>query len=179
MILMNKEEINEKKIKYFILDSTAIIHFSLTEETQLENSQILLPEDIKNEIKSTQSRTALELIESDDQVVYTHPTTESIERIVSIAKKTGDSSSLSEIDIQVLALSLDYPNSTLISDDNAIQNVCSFSDINFKPTHFRIKTSREYFWKCKGCGEKYSTKISICPECGNIVKRYYIKKDRI
>jgi len=173
---MNKEEMNEKKIQYYILDSTAIIHFTLTEEIQLENSQILLPEEIKNEIKSAQSRTALELIESNDKVVYTHPTKESIKRIISIAKQTGDFSSLSEIDIQVLALSLDYPNSTLISDDNAIQNVCSFSDINFKPTHFRIKTTRKYFWKCKGCGEKYSTKISICPECGNTVNRYYIKK---
>lgn len=167
---------NKEKIPYYILDSTAIIHFTLIEELQLENNQILLPSDIKNELKSTRSRTALELIESEERVVYTHPTKESIDKIIAIAKESGDFFSLSEIDIQVLALSLDYPNSILISDDNAIQNVCSFSDISFKPTNFEIKTTREYFWKCIGCGEKYSTKTSVCPECGNIVKRYFIKK---
>ena len=167
---------NKEKISYYILDSTAIIHFTLIEELQLEKIQILFPAGIKNELKSNQSRTALELIESEGNVVYTHPTKESINKIISVAKKTGDFFSLSEIDIQVLALSLDHPNSTLISDDNAVQNVCSFSNISFKPTQFGIKVTREYFWKCKGCGEKYSTKTSLCPECGNIVKRYFIKK---
>ena len=175
---MSKEEKKEKEARYYILDSTAIIHFSLNEEIELEDSQLLLPVDIQNEIKSTQSRSVLELIESEDKVVYTHPTKESTRKITTIAKETGDLSSLSKIDIQVLALSLDYPNSTLISDDNAIQNVCSFAKIGFKPTHFRIKSSRKYYWKCKGCGEKYSTKIQICPECGNEVNRYYTRKSR-
>ena len=167
---------NKQKIHNIILDSTAIIHFTLIEELKQENYQILLPADIKNELKSTQAKTTLELIESEANIVYTHPTKESINKIISIAKETGDFFSLSEIDIQVLALLLDYPNSTLISDDNAVQNICSFSKISFKPTSFRIKTTREYFWKCKGCGEKYSTKKSVCPECGNIVKRYFVKK---
>jgi len=42
MILMNKE-----KISYYIFDSTAIIHFTLIEELQLEKNQILLPASIK------------------------------------------------------------------------------------------------------------------------------------
>lgn len=167
---------NREKIQYYILDSTAIIHYTLIEEIQLENCRILIPANIKNELKSPQARTALELIESEDKVVYTHPTKDSIQKIISIAKETGDFSSLSEIDVQVLALSLDYPDSILLSDDNAIQNVCSFSNISFNPTNFEIKTTREYFWKCKGCGEKYSTKVSICSECGNEVNRFYVKK---
>ena len=176
MILMNRKEKKDGDKRYFILDSTGIIHFVPNEEIFLENDCILLPDDVKEEIKSFGSRVVLELIEADNRFIYTHPSQESIKKVRVIAEDSGDLSSLSEIDIQVLALAFDYPGSILISDDYAIQNICSFADIIFKPQSFKIKSTRKYFWKCEGCGEKFASKKTICIECGNRVKRYYKKE---
>ncbi|MEE9410643.1 MAG: hypothetical protein V3V41_06920 [Candidatus Heimdallarchaeota archaeon] len=173
--MKNKRVIHGDKT-YYILDSTTIIHYIPNEEPISKNSIILLPEGLKQEIKSPQSRAALELIEADNQVVYTHASQESLKKIKLLARNSGDSSTLSNVDIHVLALSLDYPDSVLISDDYAIQNICSLANIEFKPLFFKIKSVRKYFWKCKGCGEKYSEEIAVCPECGNVVKRYYMRQ---
>ena len=83
---------------------------------------------------------------------------------------------VSKIDIQVLALALDFPNSVIYSDDNAVQNVSAFLNIDIMSQHFKIRNKREYYWKCRVCGEKFSSKVETCIECGSPVKRYFVRK---
>jgi rRNA maturation endonuclease Nob1 len=96
--------------------------------------------------------------------------------VESKAEETQDIENLSEIDIQVIAIALDYQNSTVISDDNGVQNVCAHLEIPIKPYSFKIRKTREYFWKCTVCGEKYKRKQGICIECGSPTKRLFLSK---
>ena len=171
-----KNEKNFDKTNYFIVDSTAIIHQMLSEEELKEDEILVIPQLLKEELKSLTAKSALEIFEIDEKVIATIPSTEALDKATSSAKKSGDFSSLSEVDMQVIALSQDYPNSTVLSDDNAVQNVCAFMGVPIKNLHFKIKKKREYFWKCVVCGSKYTKKIESCIECGSPLKRFYKKR---
>lgn len=169
--MSNKYE--EKRM--IILDSTAIIHYFPNEEVRNENTYLILSDKLKNEIKSFQARAVLELLEAERRIIYANPSLGSIKKAKQAAVLSGDIASLSEPDLNVIALSLDYPGSTVISDDNAVQNVCSHLSIEVETYSFKIKARRVYFWRCIGCKSVFKTKSSVCPECGNKLHRYYKK----
>ena len=171
---MNEEDSEEKK--YLIIDSTAIIHVMSKENLSDKGTVLVFPESLKSEIQSFQAELIFEAFRADSRILFPEPTRQSVEKAKLIAKKTNDLTSLSESDLQVIAIALDFPNSTVISDDNAIQNVCFNLKIPFKSYSFKIKTSREYFWKCTVCNQKYKSKQDICIECGSPIKRFYVKK---
>jgi rRNA maturation endonuclease Nob1 len=160
---------------YLIVDTTAIIHFSAIEENLAVNEFLLLPEGIKDEIKSHKAQTIFQLIEGSEKAIFDTPSNGALSEVRIKASESGDLDSLSIIDIQVIALALDYPNSVILSDDNAIQNLCSFLQIPVKPQFFKIKNKRQYFWKCNVCNTKFETKKITCTECGSPLKRYYTK----
>ncbi|MHA2357735.1 MAG: NOB1 family endonuclease [Candidatus Heimdallarchaeaceae archaeon] len=162
--------------EYIITDSTAIIHILAKEELENDNIIYVVPSIVKDELKSIQARTTLELLEAKNVLMFADPSSESLEKIVSSALETGDLESLSEQDKHILALSLDYLDSIVMSDDNAIQNVCLHMNIPVKPYVFKIKEKRNYFWKCTVCGKRFVTKKNQCIECGSPVKRFYSKK---
>ena len=172
---MNNYE-KEEHLQYFIVDSTAIIHHFVFEREIKDNEVLLIPEKLEDEIMSFQAKSTLELLKEESKIIFTRPTEKSLIEIKKHAKKTGDISALSTIDLQVLSLALDYPHSVILSDDNAIQNICRKLNIKFKPFQFKIKHFREYFWKCSVCGSKFTQKMEKCPDCGSPTKRYYSKK---
>ena len=170
---------NENKLtnrNYIIIDSTAIIHILAKSELKNEDVIFVVPSIVKDELKSFQARTTLELLDAENMIMYTNPSSESLDKIKSSAIETGDFETLSEQDKHILALALDYSDSVVMSDDNAIQNVCSHLNIPMKPYAFEIKEKRKYFWKCTVCGKKFETKKDQCIECGSPVKRFYFKK---
>jgi len=166
----------EEKQRYLIVDSTAIIHHFILESKLKEDEFLVIPEMLVKELKSFESKSILTLIETEGKLIEASPSSESLEKIKEISKKTGDFAALSKVDIQVLALALEFPNSIIYSDDNAIQNVSAFMNIEVISQHFKIKSKREYYWKCGVCGTKFSTKVEACVECGSPVKRYFIRK---
>ena len=174
MILMNNNNKDEKKT--YIIDSTAIMHFFPNEQLANEEAYLIMPEKLRSEIKSFQAKAALEVMAADQRLMYTSPSEQSIKIVKEKATSSGDINSLSEIDIQVIATALDFPGSKVISDDNAVQNLCSFLNIKVETFTFKIKTRRVYFWKCIGCKSVFKTKLDVCPECGNRLKRFYKKK---
>jgi rRNA maturation endonuclease Nob1 len=169
---------NEKKEKqnYLIVDSTAIIHQFILENELKENDRLLVPELLEDEMKSSESRSVLTVLEAEGKIIKTPPSSESIKRIMKIAEETGDISALSEIDLHVLALAQDFPGSVIYSDDNAVQNVCKRLNMKFNSIQFKIKHQREYFWKCTVCGSKFTYKLDDCADCGSPTKRYFRKK---
>ena len=174
---MNEKDSKEKT--YFIIDSTAVIHVMSKENLSDKSTILIFPEILKSEIQSFQAEAIFEALKTDNRIMFSEPTTQSIKKAISIAEKTNDIASLSEPDLQIIAIALDFPNSTVISDDNAIQNVCFHLQIPFKSYSFRIKTAREYFWKCTVCNQKYKSKQDTCIECGSPTKRFYVKKSSL
>ena len=173
MILMSKE--NQEKRTY-IIDSTAIMHFFPNDKIANEDSYLIIPDILRSEIKSFQAKAVLEVMGADQRLIYTSPSEHSLNTVKEKAKSSGDISSLSKADVHVVATALDFPGSYVISDDNAVQNLCSFLGIKIETFSFKIKTRRVYFWKCIGCSNKFKEKIDMCPECGNKLKRFYKKK---
>ncbi len=160
----------------YIIDSTAIMHFFPNDKIVNEDSNLIIPDILKSEIKSFQAKAVLEVMDADQRLVYTTPSEHSLIKVKKEAESSGDISSLSKADVHVIATALDFPGAHVISDDNAVQNLCSFLGIKVETLSFKIKTRRVYFWKCIGCSNKFKEKINVCPECGNKLKRFYRKK---
>jgi rRNA maturation endonuclease Nob1 len=170
---MNEKDSKEQK--YLIIDSTAVIHVMSKEDLSDKGIILVFPEDLKREMQSFQAEAIFETLK-EDRIIFSEPSLQSTKKVKSIAEKTNDIASLSDLDLQVIAIALDFPNSTVISDDNAIQNVCFHLEIPIKSYSFRIQTAREYFWKCTVCYQKYKSKQDKCIECGSPTKRLYTKR---
>ncbi len=102
---------------------------------------------------------------------------ESIKRVKKIAKETGDIEKLSSTDISLLAKAIDCGKDTIVlSDDYAIQNVCSKFGMRFKGLQ-QEEIKRDIIWKkrCVGCKRIYE-KGDICPICGSKLKIKMVKK---
>lgn len=162
--------------KYAVLDATAVLHFSLDLVNKKDDFIFLIAESIVTEIKSKKAKFLLNILKENNRIMFLTPSLTAIKKVRKAAKSTGDLSSLSSQDLDVIALSIDFPDSTVISDDFAVQNVCSFLNIPIKTHFFKIKHQREYFWKCHACGERYEEYKEKCDECGNKLKKYYIVK---
>lgn len=175
MVQMNKHR-QENPPQYFIVDSTAIIHHFIFERKIDDNEVLIIPEMLKEEIISFQAKSNLALLSEERQIIFATPTESAVSSITNSAKESGDYSSLSKTDLNVIALSQDYPNSVVLSDDNAVQNVCNKLNVKFQSFQFKIKHQREYFWKCTVCGSKFKHKVDSCPDCGSTTKRYYKRK---
>jgi len=162
-----------KKERVVIIDTTSLIHLNLEEIENYTLYNVLIPEAVKDELKSRNAILNLSLIETILTPMYVSPSKSAIQKAQGIAKKTGDLNHLSKADIAVIALALEYTDSIIISDDKAIQNVCHEANIMYRPIHFKIKRKRKYFWKCTVCGKRYNTNVTECLDCGSPVKRYY------
>jgi UPF0271 protein len=102
---------------------------------------------------------------------------ESIKRVKKIAKETGDIEKLSSTDISLLAKAIDCGKDAIVlSDDYAIQNVCSKFGMRFKGIQ-QGEIKRDIIWKkrCVGCKRIYE-KGDICPICGSKLKIKVVKK---
>ncbi len=172
---MNENKDKDKQ-NYFIVDSTAIIHHFALEGELGENDFLVIPELLEIELKSFEAKSVLTLLSAEGKLIQVSPSSQSMERITEIAKKSGDFSALSKIDLHVLALSQDFPDSVIYSDDNAVQNVCAFINTKVISQHFKIKQRREYFWQCTVCRSKYSQKRETCIDCGSPLKRFFKRK---
>ena len=90
------------------------------------------------------------------------------------AKKSGDIPNLSDEDISTIALSLQL-NAELVTDDFAISNVAKNLGIKVIPVMTNgIKNVITWKYYCPGCKTNFS-KITECPNCGNILKRRPLK----
>lgn len=169
---MNKDD-KKKKHNYFIVDSTAIIHRFILEDELKENDYLIIPNLLEEELKSFESKSVLSLLEAEGRLIRASPSTQSLEKVIKNAKASGDFFALSKIDLQIVALAIDFPSSIIYSDDNSVQNVCVFLNIKVISKHFSIKRKRVYYWKCTVCKSKYSQERETCIECGSPLKRFY------
>ena len=117
------------------------------------------------------------------KITILKPKDSSFQEIQDASKKVGDLRSLSEADMQVLALALELKNrgSTpiIVTDDYSIQNVANKIGIEFTSLmtlgiRFRFK----WILYCPACFRKYAPDYisQVCEICGTELKRKPKKK---
>ena len=170
-----------KKIKFYILDTSAILS---GKPFNLENVKMITIPDMEKEIKPGGKDYQIFQFLKEKGLYYQPPSEKSINEILKKSKETGDFKRLSNFDIQLLALSLDIKNQgdhpIVITDDYSIQNIANYLDIKFETINQKGITKRfKWINRCQGCGKKFKDDINICPICGAETKKIVAKKQEI
>lgn len=106
------------------------------------------------------------------------PTQICLDKVKAVATSIGDSSFLSETDVQVLALALEIKNRgdnpQIVTDDYSIQNVATKMKLNFiSIVTFGIRKQLNWIRYCPACHKTYpaNSKSKTCLICGTDLKR--------
>jgi len=165
--------VNEKKIRIFILDTSAILS---GKPINLDNATMLTTPGISKELKpgGRDYRSYQFLIERG--LTIQSPSNVSIDKVKFISSKTGDKNRLSKTDTEILALALDKSEDikkevVILTDDYSIQNVAHVLNIKFESIS-QLGITKRFKWtcRCRGCGKKFKGNIKICPICGTETK---------
>jgi UPF0271 protein len=97
------------------------------------------------------------------------PGTESREKVVLAAKKSRDSTVISDTDCDILALALEL-EAVIYTDDFAVQNVATVLGVETIPVNQRKAKRIHWKFRCSGCG-RYCDHDGECLICGSIIKR--------
>ena len=102
------------------------------------------------------------------------PETINLQRIVNLARKTGDINGLSPVDIDVLAVAIGT-GGKIATDDHRVQNVAESAGISWIPVIGKgISEKWDWVRKCRGCGRIWPNDPEIvsdeCRDCGSEVR---------
>ena len=118
---------------------------------------------------------ALEMLQQTNRLHIREPDKESINIVKNTADKTGDSRTISEQDVSIIALALEN-KIELITDDFAVTNVAKQLKIQTLSIMTQgISTIGKWISYCSMCGKEFS-KEKECPICGSKLNRKLIKK---
>ena len=117
----------------------------------------------------------LDMLQQTNRLQVRDPEKGTITIVNHIAEKTGDSQTISEQDISIIALALEN-KIELITDDFAVTNVANQLRIKTSSLMTQgIKVVGKWISYCSVCGKEFS-KEKECPICGNKLNRKLIKK---
>jgi endoribonuclease Nob1 len=170
---------NDKYI--IILDTSAVLS---GKPIDFKNATLLTTPGVSSEINPGGRDYQLfqNLIEKG--LIIQQPSKQSIDKIIEVINKTGDSGRLSKTDIEVLALAYEkkdeQENVSIITDDYSIQNTANELNICFE-TISQSGITKKFKWtyRCRGCGKKFKDNIKICPICGAETKPVISSKKSI
>ncbi|MEM0319869.1 MAG: hypothetical protein QXS67_00435, partial [Candidatus Nezhaarchaeales archaeon] len=99
-----------------------------------------------------------------------------VERVLEVARRSGDISSLSETDLTVLALALQLHeqglNPSLMTDDYTMQNLASRLNLRWRNVKIdAIRRRIKWRYRCIACGKEYNKYLAECRVCGHKLKR--------
>jgi len=118
---------------------------------------------------------ALEMLQQTNRLQIRDPDKKYISIVKDTANKTGDSVTISEQDISIIALALEN-KIELITDDFAVTNVAKQLKIQTLSLMTQgISTVGKWIIYCSMCGKEFS-KEKECPICGSKLNRKLIKK---
>ena len=152
-----------------VLDTSAVIAGLAPGIVDAE--QITVPR-VLEEARDLVSKLELETSVMTGRIKIIEPSKASLEKVREKAKQTGDV--VSETDVKLLALSLDFQNegAELVTDDYAIQNLASLFDIPFRRIAMPgIKEVLRWEAVCPACGRRYPTSTNTCTTCGSNLRR--------
>lgn len=146
-------------MKRYVLDSSALIEGFVPPG----DAEIYVPPGVEEEVHRRNANFSL--------IKVVSPSRYNTKLVVKGAKETGDFHSLSNVDMEILALALQL-NAIIITDDYAIQNVAAHLGLEFQSLHQEgIKELRRWKWRCTSCGRYFNKYYPECPVCGGKLKR--------
>lgn len=150
-----------------VLDTSAV----LRSDMDFSDGDYIMPQSVLDEISGGE-RCAIDIAIRSNDIKIVSPGSNYLERVKKTAEKTGDISTLSGTDIDVIAIAL-QESCPIMTDDYAIQNVASTLGLTYeKSSQNGIKKLINWKKVCTGCGKEYaSTYKGDCPVCGSGIKR--------
>jgi UPF0271 protein len=172
---------NKKHI--FVLDTSAILYGF---NPQIVEGEHYTTPKVLSEVHDENLKMILDISISLGKLKIKIPKHEFIEFIKKRATETGDIFSLSETDLEVLALAYELKSEgfdpVIITDDYSVQNLCTLLSLSFKSI-VTEGISQKFLWiiYCPACGRTYKSSelITNCKVCGHILKRKVYKKESI
>jgi rRNA maturation endonuclease Nob1 len=132
---------------------------------------------VEGQIEEVRRLSEARLVEIDAaNLKWMEPSEISIEKATSLAISSGDLAGLSEVDLRLLALTLEK-NARLHTDDYRLQNICQMAGLSWSSVE-QSGISQVWSWeiRCEGCGEVHkhlqgtipaSKEIGRCNNCGS------------
>ena len=171
-----------KKSKIYVLDTSA---FLSGKPINLNDAELATTPGVSDELNPGGRDYKFFQFLKEKNLTILMPTKESIEKIITVSKETGDFNRLSEADIEILALSFEISENedkevVILTDDYSIQNVANSLNIKFESIN-QSGITKTFKWtcRCRGCGKKFKENINICPICGAETKSVVTRKKNI
>ncbi len=120
------------------------------------------------ELRDLRSKARLDILRESGLEIR-DPGPESLARAREASIKSGEKESLSQTDLDILALALELGGS-VCTDDYALQNVARRLGIEVIPIRQKGGSGKRWYYRCSGCG-KYGKGPGECPVCGSPFKR--------
>jgi endoribonuclease Nob1 len=148
---------------------------SSSSSSSASRSRYCTTQSILDEVKHIKkSHGAIEALIESNILEIINPETQSIERVTTAAKRTGDYTRLSEADISIIALALQQMGIVLITNDNTVANLASTLRIPVKSASGKgITERRRWITYCSACGKAFGPNATECRLCGNKLRRKY------
>ena len=168
---------SKKKEPVLIYDTSAFIGGMDPQAIQVP--QWTTPENVE-EVRSKSTKGILEMALKTGRMKLRSPSPSAITRVKEVTRDTGDYSSLSEVDLKVIALALDFQNENwhpiLMTDDYSMQNVAAALKIDYKSvTEAGIRSQLRWKIYCPGCGKEWKEdadkNLKKCDICGTKLKK--------
>jgi len=163
---MNAKLSSQTGNQRFVLDTSAILSgiFNLSEGI------FLISRGVMDEIALGKASRSLQMNISNLEIFS--PKESSISIVKRAAKVTRDLNNLSSTDIELIAIALET-NSTLITDDFAMENVAQYLGVKFTGADLeKIGYHIKWGYRCTGCGMRFSDYSESCPVCGHKLRRF-------
>lgn len=157
----------------YVYDTTELTARRLTDLT----GDFVVPSKVMAEVRKGFLAKKLDSIAEEITVV--DPDSESRNRTRNAADETGDLRTLSEADLDVIAVAL-MIGGTVVSDDYSVQNVCTHLGIPVQGSSLPgIRKEIKWGWRCTGCRKKYRDYVKACSVCGHELRRIALRERKV
>ena len=167
--------------KALVLDASAFI--AGLDPFSLDGDVFTVP-GVRREVSpSSMGSLRLRLAEESGRLVVRAPGPRALEEARRASALIGDAIRLSDVDVELLALAVELREegyeTTIITDDYAIQNVAKRMGISFAPlATYGIREELEWVVYCPACYRRFppDPSLRVCPVCGAPLKRKPVRK---
>jgi rRNA maturation endonuclease Nob1 len=166
----------------YILDAGA---FLSTWTQKNPDADLVTVPSILGELHNRPSESRAQTLISTGRLRQEAPAAVDLAEVRQVARDVGDVASLSDNDIELLALALSKKKAgylvTVVSTDLSLLNTASFMHLDILDIASRLSHQIRWTLKCPACGhvEKGVGASPECPVCGTTMRRSPVQKRRI
>ncbi|MCK4243852.1 hypothetical protein KAX03_03200 [Candidatus Bathyarchaeota archaeon] len=170
-----------KKGRIIVLDTTALVMGY--NPLSVDKDHFTVPDIMKELVPETLTWSRFNTALETGKIQLKTPTAKFLKIIDDCSNVTGDSTVLSNVDKQILALALELKTQgtspLIVSDDYAVQNTADQLDLEYTSlSTFGISYRFKWILYCPACFRRYRLKLAgeKCRVCGTPLKRRVLKK---